>query len=319
MMNELAPIASNALPALIAMADSNAQRRFFEFFAANIRNRNTRRAYGLAVREFLIWCDAHRVGSISAVAPVHVAGYIEQLTRSRSAPTAKQHLAAIRHLFDWLVVGQVIPINPASSVRGPRHVVKRGKTPILSPEETRRILDTIDVSKPVGLRDRALIALMVFSFARIGAATGMKVEDVYVQDRRLWVRLHEKGGKQHEMPCHHNLESYLHAYLEGTGIAADPKGPLFPTISRKTGALTSTPLPQANAHAMIRRRAAAAGVETLIGNHSFRGTGITAYLKNGGAIENAAAMANHASTRTTQLYDRRRDDVSLDEVERISI
>jgi len=175
------------------------------------------------------------------------------------------------------------------------------------------------VTTPVGLRDRALIALMVFSFARIGAATGIKVEDVYVQDRRLWVRLREKGGKRHEMPCHHNLESYLHAYLGGTGIAADPKGHLFPTISRKTGQLTSTPLPQANAHAMIRRRAAAASVMTLIGNHSFRGTGITAFLKNGGAIENAAAMANHASTKTTQLYDRRRDDVSLDEVERISI
>jgi integrase len=131
--------------------------------------------------------------------------------------------------------------------------------------------------------------------------------------------LARKGGKRHEMPCHHNLESYLHAYLDGTGLAADPKGALFPTISRVTGALTSTPLLQANAHAMIRRRAAAAGVETLIGNHSFRGTGITAYLKNGGSLENAAAMANHASTKTTQLYDRRRDDVSLDEVERISI
>jgi site-specific recombinase XerD len=318
-VTQLVALNPNGLPALIATADQNAQRRFFEFFTANIRNRNTRRAYGLAVREFLFWCEQHRVSSIAAVAPVHVAGYIEQLTRDRSAPTAKQHLAAIRHLFDWLVVGQVVPVNPASSVRGPRHVVKRGKTPILSPEETRRILDTIDVTTPVGLRDRALIALMVFSFARVGAATGMKVEDVYVQDRRLWVRLHEKGGKRHEMPCHHNLESYLHAYLEGTGLAADPKRPLFPTISRVTDALTSTPLPQANAHAMIRRRAAAAGVMTLIGNHSFRGTGITAFLKNGGAIENAAAMANHASTRTTQLYDRRRDDVSLDEVERISI
>jgi site-specific recombinase XerD len=308
-----------SLVSLIATADENAQRRFFEFFTANIRNRNTRRAYGLAVREFLLWCEQHRVSSIAAVAPVHVAGYIEQLTRGRSAPTAKQHLAAIRHLFDWLVVGQVVPINPASSVRGPRHVVKRGKTPILSPKEARRIFDTIDVTTLIGLRDRALIALMVFSFARVGAATAMKVEDVYIQDRRLWVRLHEKGGKRHEMPCHHNLENYLHAYLDGAGLAADPKGPLFPTISRKTGQLTSTPLPQQNAHAMVRRRAARAGVETLIGNHSFRGTGITAFLKNGGSIENAAAMANHASTKTTQLYDRRRDDVSLDEVERISI
>jgi site-specific recombinase XerD len=240
-------------------------------------------------------------------------------TRERSAPTAKQRLAAIRHLFDWLVVGQVMQVNPASSVRGPTHVVKRGKTPVLSPEEARRVLDTIDVSAHAGLRDRALIGLMVFSFARIGAALAMKVADVYVQDRRLWVRLREKGGKRHEMPCHDNLETYLHAYLDGGGIAGDPKGPLFRTIGRTTGQLTTTSLPQANAHAMIRRRAAGAGIMTQVGNHTFRATGITTYLKNGGTLENAAAMANHASTRTTQLYDRRCNEVSLDEVERISI
>jgi integrase len=160
---------------------------------------------------------------------------------------------------------------------------------------------------------------MVYSFARIGAALSMKVEDVYVQNRRLWVRLHEKGGKRHEMPCHHNLETYLHAYIDGCGLVTDQKRRLFRTIGRGTDALTTTPLPQANAYAMIRRRAAAADIETKIGNHTFRATGITAYLKNGGTLEKAAAMANHASTRTTQLYDRRRDDVSLDEVERILI
>ncbi len=95
------------------------------------------------------------------------------------------------------------------------------------------------------------------------------------------------------------------AYLDGAGIAGDAKGPLFRTIGRGTRTLTRTPLPQANAYAMVRRRAAAAGIDTKIGNHSFRATGITAYLKNGGTLENAAAMANHASTRTTQLYDRR--------------
>ncbi len=147
----------------------------------------------------------------------------------------------------------------------------------------------------------------------------MRVEDVYVQNRRLWVRLHEKGGKRHEMPCHHNLEAYLHAYIDGCGLAGDAKGPLFRTIGRGTAKLTMTPLPQANAYAMIRRRAEAAEIATKIGNHSFRATGITAYLKNGGTLEKAAAMANHASTRTTQLYDRRRDEMSLDEVERVVI
>ena len=160
---------------------------------------------------------------------------------------------------------------------------------------------------------------MVYSFARIGAALGMAVEDVFTQNRRLWVRLREKGGKRHAMPCHHNLEEYLTGYLDGTDLRGDPKGPLFRTIGRGTGKLTRTVLPQANAYAMIRRRAAHAGIATKLGNHSFRATGITAYLKNGGTLEKAAAMATHASTRTTQLYDRRRDELSLDEVERIMI
>jgi site-specific recombinase XerD len=318
-MNQLSVLAGSPAPALVATAGDRAQIRFWEFFAANIRNKNTRRAYAQAAREFLASCESAGVASIADVRPLHVAAYIEQLGRERSAPTVKQRLAAIRHLFDWLVTGQVIPVNPAASVRGPSHSVKRGKTPVLDPSEARALLDSIDITKPVGLRDRALIGLMVYSFARIGAALSMKVEDVYVQNRRLWVRLHEKGGKRHEMPCHHNLETYLQAYVDGSGLAGDPKGPLFRTIGRGTDTLTTTPLPQANAYAMIRRRAAGADIATKIGNHTFRATGITAYLKNGGTLEKAAIMANHASTRTTQLYDRRRDDVSLHEVERILI
>jgi site-specific recombinase XerD len=319
-MNQLVPITPTyTLPALITAAGDQASLRFQEFFAATIRNPHTRRAYSRAVADFLTWCDDHGVPSITAVQPLHVATWIELQTRALSAPTVKLHLAAIRHLFDWLVTGQVVPVNPASSVRGPAHAARTGKTPVLEPAEARALLDSIDVTTPAGLRDRALIALMVYSFARIGAALGMKVEDVFTQNRRLWVRLREKGGKAHAMPCHHNLEIYLAAYLEQPGIGDDPKGPLFRTIGRGTGQLTRTALPQANAYAMVGRRAAAAGIGTRLGNHSFRATGITAYLKNGGTLEKAAQMANHASTRTTQLYDRRREEMSLDEVERIGV
>lgn len=320
MTHSLSLLPRTSLPALIAAAGDRAQRRFLEFFAANIRNPNTRRAYVRAVGEFLEWCEvAAGVPSLIDVAPLHVAAWIEGQTRRLAAPTVKQQLAALRHLFDWLVTGQVVPVNPAASVRGPSHVVKSGKTPVLDTEEARRLLDSLDTTTQAGLRDRALIGLMVYSFARISAALGMKVEDVYTQNRRLWVRLREKGGKRHEMPCHHNLEDYLVAYLDGADLRDDPKGPLFRTIGRGTGRLTRTPLAQANAHAMIRRRLAAAGIATPAGNHSFRATGITAYLKHGGTLEKAAAMANHASTRTTQLYDRRRDEMNLDEVERIGI
>jgi len=319
-MNQLVPLVPPpALPTLITVAGDRASLRFLEFFAADIRNPHTRRAYSRAVADFLAWCEKHGVASITAVQPLHVATWIEMQTRQLSAPTVKLRLAAIRRLFDWLVTGQVIAVNPAASVRGPAHSSRTGKTPVLEPAEARALLDSIDITTPAGLRDRALIALMVYSFARIGAALGMKVEDVFTQNRRLWVRLREKGGKAHAMPCHHNLEAYLTAYLDQAGIGDDPKGPLFRTIGRGTSDLTRTVLPTRNAYAMIGRRAAAAGIDTRLGNHSFRATGITAYLKNGGTLEKAAQMANHASTRTTQLYDRRREEMSLDEVERIRV
>jgi site-specific recombinase XerD len=249
--------------------------------------------------------------------------YIEQLGKLHPAPTVKRHLAAIRHLFDYLATGGIIPFTAAAAVRGPKHSVKRGTTPVLAADEARQLLDAIDIGTIAGLRDRALIALMVYSFARVGAATSMRVEDVFTDQRRLWVRLSEKGGKRHEMPCHHNLEAYLHAYLDASGLSQEPKAPLFPTIAAGTGRgeqrLTRRAITPREAHAMVRRRAKRAGVTTTIGNHTFRGTGITAYLKNGGTLEKAREMANHADTRTTRLYDRRSEDVSLDDVERISI
>jgi integrase/recombinase XerC len=113
--------------------------------------------------------------------------------------------------------------------------VTSGQTPVLDPSAARALLDSIDTSTHAGLRDRALIGLMVYSFARIGAALGMTVEDVFTQNRRLWVRLREKGGKRHAMPCHHNLEEYLAAYLDGGGLRGDPKGPLFRTIGPQSG------------------------------------------------------------------------------------
>jgi integrase/recombinase XerC len=304
------------VPALVAASGHDAIDRFLNFFATQIENDNTREAYLRAAREFLAWCERHELRALPDILPIHVAAWIKDLKATHAVPTVKLRLAAIRHLFDWLVTGHVLRSNPALSVRGPRHVVRKGKTPVLDPAEARALLDSISGTSPIDLRDKALIGLMLYSFARIGAVVAMKVEDVFSQNRRLWVRLHEKGGKRHEMPCNHNAEAYLVTYIEGTGLAADPKGPLFRTISRE-GKLTTNPLHRVNAYELVRRRATAAGIKTKIGNHSFRATGITVFRKLGGSLENAALMANHASTRTTQLYDRRADEVTLDEVERI--
>jgi site-specific recombinase XerC len=317
-MNQLVPFANRA-PAIVVAAGERAQTRFWEFFVSNIRNPHTRRAYGRSIAEFLAWCEQHGLASIIDVEPLHVGTYIEAFTRSHSAPTDKQKLAAIRMLFDWLVTGQIVPTNPAASVRGPKHFVKVGKTPVLDPPEARTLIDSIDVTTQAGLRDRALIGLMVYSFARVGAALAMKVEDVYVQNRRLWVRLHGKGGKRHEMPAHHKLEAFLDEYIKAAGIGEDSKSPLFRSALGRTGLLNGEAMHRIDAYRMIQRRAAERGVKVKIGCHMFRATGITAYLEAGGTLENAQAVAAHESPRTTKLYDRTGDEITLDEVERITI
>lgn len=164
------------IPAIIADEGHRASRRFLEFFTANIRNPNTRLSYMRAISPFLAWCEGRGL-ELRQVEPVAVAAYIERLTQERAPQTVKQHLAAIRMLFDWLVTGQIMPFNPAASVRGPRYSIRKGKTPVLSAQEARKLLDSIDTSHVVGLRDRALIGTMVYSFARVSAVVNMKVRD----------------------------------------------------------------------------------------------------------------------------------------------
>jgi len=305
------------LPVRLFAPTPKAAKRVLEFFTAQINNDHTRKAYLNAARRFADWCDGHGLDQLAQVQPFHVAAFIKELQSQLAPPTVKQHLAALRMLFDWLVTGHIIDTNPAHAVRGPRYVVTKGKTPVLAADEARSLLDAIPTGTLIGLRDRALIGVMVYTFARVNAVIGMKVKDYFIQGRRGWVRLHEKGGKEHEVPCHHTLEKLLDEYLTAAGIAGDPEGPLFRTTGRKTGQAHA--MWQQDAYRMIQRRAAAAGIKTRIGNHTFRATGITAYLKNNGTLEHAQTLANHASPRTTKLYDRRSDEISLDEVEKISI
>jgi site-specific recombinase XerD len=320
MATEIIPSPSvPVLPALITNAGKKASWRFLEFFTVNIRNKNTRAAYGQAAGAFLRWCEGKGIPSIEDVQPVDVAGYIEQLGKVRSAPTVKQHLACLRMLFDWLVTGQVIPSNPAHAVRGPRHSVIKGSTTVMSSQEATEFLLSIDVSHVVGLRDRALIGVMVYAFARVSAVVGLTVEDYFPLKKRWWLRLNEKGGKVNEMGCHHKLEEYLDAYIAAAGIAADKKGPLFRAAVGRTGKLSDRSMSRVDAWYMVRRRASDAGMETAIGNHSFRAIGITDYLERGGDINIAKRMAGHSNVKTTELYDRRGDEVSFSEIERVGI
>ena len=250
-----------------------------------------------------------------------VAAYIEQLTAVYAPATVKQYLAAIRMLFDWLVVGQVVPFNPASSVRGPRHVVKTGKTPVLTAGEARALLDAIDTGTLVGLRDRAVIGLMVYSFARVSAAVAMRVADYYTQGKRSFFRLHEKAAST--WWCRRTTSARRTSMNTSSAPAstATGRGPLFRSSGQGRGqdVLLRSAMTRQTALKMIKRRARNVGLPDEITAHSFRGTGITEYLRNGGDLETAARIAGHESTRTTQLYNRMHEELSLDEIERIHI
>ena len=320
------PPACDVVPAVVAGVGPKAARRFLTFFTDNIANEHTRKAYYSNIMTFYHWCEQQGL-AFDQIESYHVAAYRETLLkegnprtgRKVSKSTFKQHLAAIRMLYDWLIMGQVVAVNPAHAVRGPKLVTKKGKTPHLEEDDARHLLESIDTSSVVGLRDRALIGLMTYTFARVEAAISMNVADYFPKGKRWHVRLHEKGGKDHEMPAHHKLEEFMEAYLNAAAIREQKDSPLFPTAYRKTKQLTANRMHRVDAWRMVRRRAKDAGIETPIGCHTFRATGITNYLINGGTLEKAQQMANHESSRTTGLYDHRSDELNLDEIERIRI
>ena len=202
----------------------------------------------------------------------------------------KQHLAAIRVLCDWLVVSQVLPVNPAAAVRGPKHVVTKGATPVLTPAEARKLLEHIDTGTLAGLRDRALFSVMLYSFARVSAVLGMRRQDYFQQGSRGWLRLHEKGGKRHDVPAHHRAAEALDKYVKAAELE-EPKATLFQSVDPAGHRLTGRPLQRRVVLAMIKRRAAAAELPPSTCCHTFRATGITAYLSNGGTLEHAQQIA----------------------------
>jgi integrase len=262
------------------------------------------------------WCERHRVHTLDRMTPIVIAAYVEN--HPMAAPTMKQHLVAIRMLFDFLVTGQIVQMNPASSVRGPKHVVHRGKSPVLKADQTRVLLDLIKIDSFVGLRDRAIVGLTCHTFARVSATVNLKTEDYYQNGNAGGFACTKKvvsdtTSRRITMP-----NSTLDAYLDAAGIRDERKTPLFRSVDKKRN-LTANPMTRTDVLRMVKRRAIKAGLPSSTCCHTFRATGITAYLENRGTIENAQVIAAHQSPRTTKLYDRTSDDITLDEVEQIAI
>jgi len=304
-------------PRMVEQAGGNARFAWDELFSAELRNPHTRRAYLHAVRQFLYWCELHEL-ALREITPGCVGTYYDEL--SASIPTKKQHLSALRCFFDRLVLRHAMGLNPAASVRGDRYQLVEGKTPEMTVEQARVLLSSIGVEGVAGLRDRAIVATLIYTAARIGAVAGLRVGSFIEDGGQRFLSFLEKGGKARDIPVREDLERYLMAYLESAKLRSAPAdGPLFRRLTRKTRVLKTTEMTANHMGRMIKRRMKDIGLPAPLSPHSFRVATITDLLSQGVPLEEVQHLAGHADPRTTRLYDRRQQKVTRSIVDKISV
>ena len=323
MSEELVPVSKTQIagvetvPAILERAGSNAVFAADEFFSAIINNEHTRRAYGRVVRRFLAWCEEANL-ELAHITPGIAGRYLEEL--EASTPTKNQALAALRHFFDVLVTRHAVVLNPFSSVRGLKHSVTDGKTPELAVQQVRDLLASIDISHIVGLRDRAVLGVLAYTGARIGALARLRRGDFQDHGPQRVLRFREKGGKEREIPVRHDLDDWLSAYIEEAGTQDAAKDtPFFLAAEGKRKVLTERGYTAHSMRQMLKRRLKDAGLPVLFSPHSFRVTVVTDLLSQDVPLEDVQYLAGHSNPQTTQIYDRRRRRVTRNIVERISI
>ena len=302
-------------PAIVAAAGAGAEFAWDEFFKGQLANAHTRKNYAHAVRHFLAWCDhPDRQIPLIRITPGHVGDYLAGL--HMATPTKKLRLAALRKFFDLLVVRHVVVLNPAASVRAERYSTVEGKTPEIGTKQARDLLKSIDDSDLVGLRDRAIVAMLIYTAARVGAVAKLTLKSLRHDGTQYSLRFSEKGGKAREIPVRHDLEQLLRGYIAAAGIT---EGPLFRTAFRRTKRLTSKAMSGIDICRMMKRRLKAAGLPGHFSPHSFRVTTVTDLLEQNVPLEDVQYLAGHSDPRTTRIYDRQRRKVTRNIVERISI
>jgi site-specific recombinase XerD len=311
----LAPLLTAAAAAVLRQTP-NAAFAADEFFRARLNNEHTRRAYGRIVGRFLTWCDDREI-ELRQITPGLAGDYIGRL--HGSAPTRNQALAALRHFFDALVQRHAVALNPFASVRGLKYSVTEGKTAELAIEQARRLFRSIDTGHVVGLRDRALLGVLAYTGARIGAVAKLRLADYRDLGEHRVLRFREKGGKEREIPVRHDLALWLDEYVAAAGIAEEARGPLFRAAAGKRKLLTPSAYRAHSMRQMMKRRLEDAGLPELFSPHSFRVTVVTDLLNQNVPLEDVQHLAGHASPTTTRVYDRRRRKVTRNIVERISI
>lgn len=308
---------NRSMPVCISDIGAAARLAWDEFFLGQLRNRHTRAAYKRAVTAFLNWVHEEGI-DVRQVAPGVIGEYFDSLPGS--IPTRKLHLAALRAFFNVLVNRHVIPFNPAATVRGEKYSVVEGKTTEITQDQARKLLGSFDLNRPVGCRDRAIVATLIYTTARAGAVAALRLKDLVWDGSQYAFRFTEKGGKSRLIPIRHDLQTMLFEYLSHFDWQSQPKdAPLFRSVAGRTGMLTGLPIRNIDVCRMVKRRLRDCGLSVELSPHSFRVATITNLLSQGALLEDVQHLAGHADPRTTRLYDRRKRQVTRNLVERITI
>jgi integrase/recombinase XerD len=305
-------------PKMVMSAGDAGRFAWDEFFKGKIRNPHTRAAYLRAVRQFLCWCEPY-TAELKDITPGMIGDYLDQL-KNLAVPSKKVHLAGIRTFFDVLVQRHVIVLNPAHSVRTERYSVMEGRTPEISVGEAKTLLASIKLESVIDHRDRALIAVLIYTAARAGAVAKLRLQDLIDDGRRCSLRFAEKGGKARTIPVREDLEKYLLEYLSVAGLKDESKdSPLFRTAGGRKPGLSVTTMNGVDICRMVKRRLKAAGLSTAASPHSFRACVATDLLSQNVALEDVQYLLGHSDSRVTKLYDRRQKQVTRNIVEKISV
>jgi len=310
------PAVTDNVPRMVAECGPAGAYAWNEFFLGQLRNPHTRATYKLAVMRFLGWLEAQAV-ALQQVTAGHVGAYFNQ--HNGSPATKNVHLAALRSFFDVLTVRHVLVLNPAHSVRGEKHVDVEGKTPEITTEQARTLLESIGTETTADLRDAAVIATLIYTAARVGAVAKLKLKHLIYDGSQYSLRFDEKNGKSREIPVQHKLEKRLKEYLEAAGLSSVLERPLFRTVAGKTGKLTGHAMTSVDICRMVKRRVRKAGLPEQLSPHSFRVLACTNLMTQGTLLEDVQYLLGHSDVRTTRLYNRRQKKVTRDIVERISV
>jgi site-specific recombinase XerD len=309
-------VTKNELPTAVDRSGTSGRFAWDEFFLGHLRNPHTRAAYLNSVKRFLAWIEPVEL-DLSRITPGMVGQYFDEL--ALSIPSKKLHMSAIRQFFNVLVQRHIVLLNPALSVKTERFSVSEGRTPEITTDQARKLLESIPCTTAIGVRDKAVIATLIYTAARAGAIAKLRIRDLLDEGNQFALRFNEKGGRQRSIPVRHDLQVFLTEYLDRVDPRRVSKDePMFRTIDRK-GGLSKNAITGIDICRMVKRRLKLAGLPTIISPHSFRSCAATDLLLQGVALEDVQYLLGHSDARVTRLYDRRQRRVTRNIVERISV